>query len=95
MKTLFGHCTGFKGDRHYFVFISKFVTFWGKIEAPLTPALAPGASIRGNTVNHILTTASEWREHVSLCYGYMYIMGHHVYNKCVCMNENFRVGIIL
>ncbi len=24
---------------------------WGKIEAPLTPALAPGASIRENTVD--------------------------------------------
>ncbi len=44
-------------DRDSFVvlmFVLKFSTFEGKIEAPLTPVLSPGASIRENTVYMVL-----------------------------------------
>ncbi len=37
-------------------------------------------SYPGKKVNHIETTTSEWRVHVALCYDYVNIMGHHVYN---------------
>ena len=40
---------------HVLIIILKFCAFAGKIEAPLTLVLGPGASIRENTVNnHVL-----------------------------------------